>query len=291
MLYSVIDDLPGPLGVICNDAGGANQIFAMLSKTARADIKLTLSGPAASLYEASRLSFPVLGDLQELVSLSETILTGTGWSSDLEFDALREARSMRKKSIAVLDHWVNYRMRFERNGTEILPDDLWVVDSWAERIARLEFPGQNLRLVPDIYTSEIIKQVGNPPPEESAEILYLFEPARSSWGRRVQGEWQSWSHFLKHVDRVGARDDSVIRARPHPALSPSLFYDLEPHVGDHPIILDQFSLVESLTRARWVVGMSSSVLPIALETDRVAISCLPQWAPRCQLPHHGITLI
>ena len=66
-----------------------------------------------------------------LPDTSSVVITGTGWSSDLEHQARKLAFSRNIPSVAVLDHWVNYRERFKRNGTSQLPGELWVSDAEA----------------------------------------------------------------------------------------------------------------------------------------------------------------
>lgn len=291
MHYSPIDDLQGPVGIVCNDAGGANQVFAMLVGSTRSDVNLYLSGPARQIYEGLQISLPLASDMRELVTTSRTLLTGTGWSSDLEFQALREAKSYGAATVAVLDHWMNYSQRFIRNGEVVRPDEVWVVDKWAQQIALREFPGQNIRLVPDSYSAAIINEVSEPPTPEEAEILFVFEPARSRWGRGTEGEWQAWEHFVQHVGRIDAYEETTIRVRPHPSQAMNLFESLPVEVNRHPVVVDTLPLTESLSRALWVVGLNSSVLPLALAAQRKAYSSLPPWAPGCQLPHDGIRLL
>ncbi len=40
-----------------------------------------------------------------------SIITGTGWASDLEHSARLLAASHGKPTIAVIDHWVNYEAK------------------------------------------------------------------------------------------------------------------------------------------------------------------------------------
>ena len=49
-----------------------------------------------------------------------SLLSGSGWSSDFEHRSRLEAKRRRIPVLAVLDHWVNYRMRFTRDGEECL---------------------------------------------------------------------------------------------------------------------------------------------------------------------------
>ncbi len=44
-------DLPGPLAVVCHDAGAANLILAWLAAEPRSDIRPVMKGPAQGLWK------------------------------------------------------------------------------------------------------------------------------------------------------------------------------------------------------------------------------------------------
>ena len=48
---------------------------------------------------------------------------------------------MVKKLFAFLDHWVNYQGRFVYKKRMVLPDEIWVVDKYAENLAQRQFKG------------------------------------------------------------------------------------------------------------------------------------------------------
>ena len=86
---------------------------------------------------------------------AEFVLTGTGWASNLEREAIRMARSHRVQVAAYLDHWVNYAERFTVDGVLELPDEIWVGDEEALDLAHRTFPTTEVRLEPNQYWSEI----------------------------------------------------------------------------------------------------------------------------------------
>ena len=59
----------------------------------------------------------------------------------------------------MLDHWVNYPMRFERQGARVLPDEAWVTDDWAADLARRCFPGLAVRQKPNAYLTAAVRDV------------------------------------------------------------------------------------------------------------------------------------
>jgi len=274
-----------PFAVVCHDAGAANLILPWIAADRSVRLLPAMAGPAESLWRAR---FPAIATLpvREAVSQASAVLTGTGWASDLEHLARRMARSLRLPTVAVIDHWVNYRERFRRDGEEVLPDEIWVTDDHALAIAREEFGGIPVRLKPNLYLEE---QLASAPPLDEADqdVLFVGEPVRADWGRGTSGEVQAFDHFMTHRTELGIPPRASIRVRRHPADPPEKYVAL---IGRHPgVRLDRSrDFASALAGVRWVVGLESYALVVALRAGRIAISALPPWAPPCRLPHREI---
>ena len=63
-------------------------------------------------------------------------MCSTGTSSDYEKKAMLLARKYNKKVITYLDHWVEYRERFMIRNKIFRPDEIWVSDKYAFKIAK-----------------------------------------------------------------------------------------------------------------------------------------------------------
>ena len=260
------------------------------------EIRLCLGGPAAELWRRQN-PYSELLLLDDALEGAATLLSGTGWATEHEHKARKLARSLGIRSIAVVDHWVNYRERFLRNGELILPDELWVADPYAKAQAQVCFPDILLRELPNLYLKGIVDEViaCDPvlPAEKPHRILYVLEPIRRDWGasRRNDvrsGELQAFEYFLAYLKRVSVADVHIV-LRPHPsdlagkyddwlARFPSLNLQID---ADTPLALQ-------IARADWVAGCESFVLVVALEAGRIVYSSLPHWAPPCSLPHSGL---
>lgn len=73
-------------------------------------------------------------DLQQ----GDILFTGTSHpesSSSFEVRAILEARKKKIYTIAFVDHWTLIRKRFELDGENILPDEIWVLDETAKTTA------------------------------------------------------------------------------------------------------------------------------------------------------------
>ena len=145
--------------IVSHDAGGA-EILASYAKKVEEPCLFSLAGPAAKVFTiqmATVISLP----LEAAIEQADWLLCGTSWQSDLEWQAIALSRKMGKRSVAFLDHWVNYQERFVRSGVQHLPDEIWVGDPHAEALAGAEFPGITIRLVPNPHFEDIKEQVAN----------------------------------------------------------------------------------------------------------------------------------
>jgi len=282
-------NLDMPLAVVAHDAGAANHILAWLREDDRLDeVRPFMQGPAERLWRQAFPAWPICGDLDVALSDARVVISGTGWASDVEHEARRLARERGIPSIAVIDHWVNYAERFIRHHEQIWPDEFWVVDEYALSMAEKLFQGKPVRLMPNRYLESQVREVA-PIPAVSPELLYVLEPARSDWGRGVQGEFQALDYFISRLPLLDLPADTVIRLRPHPSDAVGKYQDW---VDAHPslrIVMDDAAQISSaLSRARWVVGCESFALVLALNAGRQVYCTLPPWAPACRLPHAGL---
>lgn len=281
----MIGDLPRPIAVVAHDAGAANILFAWLEDIPPSDLRVALGGPAETIWQAQFPDRPLLASIDEALDGAASLVSGTGWASDMEHDARVAAARRGIPSLAVLDHWVNYAPRFERAGIRQMPDAILVGDAQAARIARETFPETQVAQMPNLYLQRQANAAG--PVPESGDILFVMEPARSTWGREKPGEFQALDHFMAHRGAAGIGEDVPMRLRPHPSDPPGK-YDAWIAAKAGVTIDTARDMGEALARARWVAGLNSFALVIALEAGRTAISSLPPWAPPCVLPHEKI---
>jgi len=71
----------------------------------------------------------------------DCLFTGTshpGSSGGFEVACIREAKRNEVYTISFIDHWINFRLRFDGLKDTELPDEIWVVDDAAKRLAANE---------------------------------------------------------------------------------------------------------------------------------------------------------
>lgn len=284
--------LPTPLALVCHDAGAANIAFAWIGREVRVPVRAYIEGPARAIWERSFPEQALAGSLDDALSDAAALLSGTGWASDLEHRARLLALERGIVSLAVVDHWVNYRARFEREGRVVMPDAVIVTDHWAEAEARMRFGSTPIGLWPNRYFEREVEAIAPIPAD--GDILYIGEPARDDWGRGQPGEFQALDFFMSALSVIEGAQGRRLRIRPHPSEDAGKYaaviekYNAIMGGLDYAQIDDVPSLAASISKANITVGMGSAAMVVALASGRRVYGSLPPWAPPCSLPHDGI---
>jgi hypothetical protein len=195
----------------------------------------------------------------------------------------------------VLDHWVNYASRFVRNGTTLLPDEIWVADDYARELAIKEFPDVKVEVLPNHYlldqVAEVRVRTEPRAPGAASRVLYALEPIRTDWpeGDGRAGEFQALDYFVDTMSMLGIGKDAAIVLRPHPSDPPGK-YDNWASLSSLPNVRvsSDEPLAEIVAWADWIVGCESYVLVIGEAAGKRVASTLPPWGHRCRLPHTTI---
>lgn len=297
------------MAVCAHDAGAASHMAAWLAPL-QPQLRLCLSGPAEPLFRA-RLESATgsFQNLEEAIAGAQVLISGTGWACDLEHQARQLARQRGIPSVAVLDHWLNYRERFQREGEEVLPDALWVADAEATALAKAAFPNLPVLQLPNHWLDglctvvQAIRSNGNPQPRRPARrLLYLLEPIRMPWSQGPAdvleaGEFQGlryWLQQLQHLIEQGLvapqHELEALWLRPHPS-EPLGKYDafIAEAAAAWPIQLDPApGLAEALAWADVAFGCETQALVAAMACNLPAFSTVPSWAPSCRLPQASL---
>lgn len=286
--------------VVSHDAGGA-EIISSYVRQNQINCKFVLSGPAVSIFKR-KLGKLHIHDLEEAISTSDYLLCGTSWQSDVEWRAISIAKKSKKKSIAFLDHWVNYRERFIRLGQLHLPDEIWVGDLLAKEKANIIFPELKISLMENPYFLDLKLEIERleknaPKLSCSGKILYVCEPIREHalheygderyWGYT---EEEALRYFLSNIELLNVKINEII-IRPHPSESADKYnwiykeFDLPIYAGGKKALFDE------LLGAEIVVGCESMAMIIGTLAGRRVISCIPPGGSPCKLPHPNIQIM
>lgn len=289
----MFSSLQFPIAVVANDAGAANHIIAWLKNADHGQVRVCVTGPALTLWKRS---FPQVHiyELTDALAKARSLISGTGWASSLEHDARKMARQLGINSIAVIDHWTNYRTRFIRDDVEILPDEIWVTDEYAKKLAESEFNNLKVVHLPNLYLDSLIQEIRQLERVGVARtgnnLLYALEPIRQAWGSGVvAGEFKGLDYFINNLGIFRLGGGLSIRLRPHPS-DPVGKYDqwINAQKSVNISLDDSPTLAGSIAWSDVVVGCQTYALVVALAAGKRVFSSIPPWAPPCVLPQQGI---
>lgn len=286
------------LAVVSHDAGGAEILSSYIKREALHPIYV-LEGPSRKIFERKLGTLEVVS-LEQGLQQATSILCGTSWQSDLEFNAIKHARALGKSVVAFIDHWVNYKERFIRSGETCLPNEIWVGDPVAEAMAKDIFPGHPIILEKNPYFEDIQDQLasfGAPHhgiTDETA-VLYVCEPVREHAKLRHGNEryWgyteeEALRYFLRNISALG-RKVTRIQIRPHPSEPKEKYKWVQDEFFSLPIVAGGTdTLLAEIVASDVVVGCESMAMVIGLFAGKRVISSIPRGGRACVLPHKGI---
>ncbi|MEY3788583.1 MAG: hypothetical protein RIQ94_149 [Pseudomonadota bacterium] len=286
------------IAIVSHDAGGAEILAAYVAQN-NIDCHLVLDGPAVNVFKR-RLGAINTVPLQDAILNCDWCLCSTGWQSDLEWSAIEQARNAGKRVVAFLDHWVNYKERFIRQCTQHLPDEIWVGDDDAERLAHVHFPNIPIRLVPNPYFIDLKAQIAELEPSKNSvghagkKVLFVCENI-SDHSRLKYGDERYWGYtesdaikfFFENIKEIDPAIDQVV-IRPHPSDIPGKYdwvLDAWPKMTK---LSDGKPLINEVAESDIVVGCESMAMVVGLLAQKQVISSIPSYKHKCSLPQKDI---
>ncbi len=290
-----------PVLVVSHDAGGAEVVSAWVKAQAGSGFRFILEGPAVAVFrrKLGDIDISSASAMHTSISAVEFVLTGTGYGSDLERTAIAAARGGGVPVASYLDHWTNYRERFELCGELVLPNEIWAGDPHAVALAQKTFPRTPVKAVENEYFREMKEQIGALARPEDAtptlHVLYVTEPT-SAAAEKAYGDPRYWGYteiealdgYLSHLE--GAAEHVAVVVRRHPAeIAGKYSAVIQRH---RPLLSITESsgrtLVEDCAWADWVVGCDSMAMVIAVHANKRVFSCIPKGGPKLSLPYAEI---
>jgi len=284
------------IAVVSHDAGGAEILSSWLLRSPE-QYCLVLDGPAKEIFQKKCESKKSIS-LNKAINLCDWVLCGTSWNSNLERNAIILAKTSGKRVVSFLDHWVNFRERFKEKNEVVLPDEIWVADVDAEKIAKVNFPELPVVLKPNPYFEDLQIELGKvqitPKDSNKCSALYVCEPIRE-YAQMKHGDDRFWGYteedalkyFIRNIGAFGI-NVTTIKIRPHPSEGRNK-YDWARQAGRLTIgIGGGRALLEEIMEADVVVGCASMAMVVGLLAKKRVICSIPPGGRMCALPQKGI---
>ncbi len=300
---SVIKKFNTQITISAHDAGAAYHLLEIYKKNI-SNSKLCLDGPAFDIFNNYCENLKNY-DLTDSLLGSKYLISGTGWSDSLEHNSRKLAAKKGIFNIAVIDHWVNYFDRFKREEELILPDEIWVTDDEALKIANNVFSNIPINKIPNFWLEDIKLKVIYKKKKLSlikdnhcpTKLLYFTEPMRSKWGNSEEGEFQSMRYFFENIEKLSQLNficpiDKLkkITIKLHPSEITSKYDDLiEEFNKNIPInVTMEKDISKVLVDSEACIGCETQALVVSLSCGLPTFSSIPPWGPKCRLPHKDI---
>ncbi len=264
------------IGIVANDAGAANLIMGWVSNNNFLNYYFCLSGPAKKIFKDNNL-FDSIYDIDEILVICNVVITGTSYDCMLEHNARIKAKKLEILSISVIDHWVNYELRFIRNNQKVLPNIIWVFDEFAEKIAKKLFTNIYIERQINFYIKDLVKEINTLEKKyenKKTKILYVLEPMRKVYS--IDGdlyEYKILDFFVEKIGKINFNNQLEIKLRPHPSENSKKYNNWIRQQNKNYISLSsEKRLAEEIAWSDIVVGYDSYALVVANAAARKCFS-------------------
>lgn len=267
------------VSIFAHDIGAANHIFSwILDKELQAkEFKFCLEGPAKGAFQKLEIS-PKIYSLEEALINTSIVITGTGWGSDLEYNALNLANKKGLKTISVVDSWVSIesdKNRFIRNSAQELPNEVWTISSRIKIEIEKLYTSLKVVTMNNSYLNNQLKLISDVTVSNSSNILFLMEPRGKRFkDPETKGEFKAFEYFLKNINLITTKEDLKIVIKPHPSDYKGKYDTIKYDTRFNVSVDEKSELWELISWSNIVVGMESYAMEVALESGRKVYSCL-----------------
>ncbi|SRR6266496_508778 len=285
--------LPGKnIAFVFSDAAGANACMALakMCKKENQSTSLLFSNKKYSSAEFENLT--ITKEVPSFKSLGvDCVFTGTSHPSSsehFEVNCIKNSVGENIYTISFIDHWVNFKLRF--NGLNIFeyPDEIWVVDETAKQLAVSEgLPEEKIVVKSNPYhyylknqwqsqyrNKNYLKNLGIP--VSGRHILFSPDPLSIRNGKSLTGftEEDAFKDILYVMAEL--EDDTYLIVKCHP-LQPTenLMQILQEYKKQNCFLIKEADTVELIHASDIVVGFYSNLLLEAEALGKQVIRYFP----------------
>lgn len=197
------------VSIVSHDAGGAYLALHYLNYK-NINFKAYVKGPALKVFKG-KIKKSQFAKLNEIIK-SDIIITTTG-ATNFEKKILKKIQKKRIYTISIIDHWVNYINRFTYKHKIYLPNEIWVVDIYAFKMAKELF--KDYKVIIKLKRNYYFKQLNffykkfNIKNKFNKNICLFSSPNISSNKLLL-------IKILKFIEKNFNNNNKMIIIRPHP---------------------------------------------------------------------------
>ena len=295
---------------ISNDPGGAEALSSYLRHRGKEHscFRCVAQGFAKKIFISKGLGKYLIDTKKgkELILKGhiDLLLASTGRSSDLSTNFIALAKSHSIKTVTILEHWLGYKERFgypSRDWRSNLPDEIWVVDKLARKIAEKEFgKAARIKIKPNFYFKDLRAEYSKSSASKDRRyfnVLFLNQPILKKIASKKKKikitEIGKVTKLINFMKTMNCSRPIRFTIRQHPIESRSGFAEVvkgNTDCSNFRVVLSdpsRNSLVEDVKSADVVIGIQSSALTIASLFKKTICCCdePPLWFPAFNVKH------
>jgi len=278
------------IGIASNDAGGAELLSEYVVRNKNKYI-FFLTGPAKKIFK-KKIKNLKISNFKNSLNKLDKVISSTGWATKNEINIIRECKKKEIKVCAYLDHWVNYKQRFIVDNKLILPDEIWVSDSLAFKIAKKEFKKKiKIKKIKN-YFFEKAKNFFNKKNKlinsNKKKVLYLCEPIDDHKKKNFYTEKKCISLFFDTLGKF--KKIKNITFRPHPYESNKKYNWVKNSKKYNIKICKKNNIFSEISKNDIVVGCNTVALYLAILAKKRVYTSVPK-GYFCSIPSKKITYL
>jgi len=269
--------------IISNDAGATEYIAHLILQEynqANWVVYALINSPAFKIFTKLNIDFTILNsveDVEEAIreEFPDIVLYGTGWQIDFHHIVEKMRKKYHIKSIALLDHWINYKERLKSSS---LPQNIMIMDDVAYQMANNVFDDSvNIFQLRCHYLDNIEMLYNSISKKDNSSVVFISEPTSIIAEYNLGDEnAYGFTEYSVVEELIEFFDELIIRL--HPADSLYKYDDiLQKYPNKQVTIVYPYNeeLVETLSRSKLTIGFDGMALFISYFLGIDTISYMP----------------
>lgn len=287
--------------VFSNDAGPSENIINVIKKFHNDyiwNILVYENSPANILFDKVNIQVDIIDKKTNLEKLlikenPNILYITTSWQNKIHLSFIKLARRLNIKSLVSMDHWVNYRERFDypnKGWQNNLPDFMSVNDTDAYKLAKSYgfkgvLPLKYYTLLNDFDKLETFDA------DELNQLLFISEPtkkvAKTLYNNENYWGFNEFEIVENICNNISLFKTNYLKIRLHPSDEAQKYDYINKKFPNLHIEIEnpyENELLSSIVRARNIIGVDGVVLYKAKVLGKKVISFIPTSKRECTVP-------
>ncbi len=267
--------------IVCGDIGGAEIISSFVIEK-KIKFKSYFSKKASLIFKKKKIKNKIINyeNIRKNPYKFDLLITGTGWDSKYDREALYIFRNIEIKKISFLDHWANYKTKFYYKGLNTYPSDIITSDKYSFNIAKKTFKNFNIKIhkIKNYFISQTKANYKTKKKKLINSNSFLFIDEQNSKHYKFQrhsiyNEKKVLDFFIKKLfQKYNNNFELIIRIHPNDKINKYDNFLKEKNIK----ISNNKELIDDLIYVKYVVGISSMALYVAERLGKLIVYALPK---------------